>query len=300
METTSNNESAKNASIIRVIKNRNYTVMSNQHLQCKELSLKAKGLMSLCLSLPENWNYTISGLVSLSQDGPDGVKSALKSLKQFGFLKIEKIRNSKGVFESIYTFYENPEENPDFKPVSEDKDKEETKTVQKSFDTPVSSPNNLSGKSTQVNLTRVDLPHRLSHTGLTDVVKPMQINTNNKILKLNTNINTHVKSNDFTAAALLELYQSICIHFPQPTRLSCSRVKKSKLRLLKYPEKIFWQKVFENAEKSDFCRKSSFFSFDWCIKNDDNPLKVFEGNYNQQSYYSPPEIGENKYAKCYK
>ena len=58
--------------VFRVVKTKNYTMMSNQHLKDKRLTLKAKGLMSVMLSLPENWDYTLRGLAAISKEGVDG------------------------------------------------------------------------------------------------------------------------------------------------------------------------------------------------------------------------------------
>lgn len=95
---------------IRVHKNGNFTVMSNYHFREKKMSLKAKGLISLMLSLPDDWNYSVSGLVTLSKDGKDGVMSALAELEKFGYLQRERIINSKGQFAGIeYNIYEQPQ-----------------------------------------------------------------------------------------------------------------------------------------------------------------------------------------------
>lgn len=97
-------------SVVRVHKNSNFTVMSNHHFKEKEMSLKAKGLLSLMLSLPDTWNYSISGLVKLSKDGKDGVMSALGELEKFGYLRRERVINSKGQFAGIeYNIYEEPQ-----------------------------------------------------------------------------------------------------------------------------------------------------------------------------------------------
>lgn len=93
----------------RVVKNHNYTTISNICLRTKTMSLKAKGLLTVCLSLPDDWDYSIAGLVTLSKDGRDSVAKALEELEKHGFLVIEKSR-SKGAFTSFYTFYENPED----------------------------------------------------------------------------------------------------------------------------------------------------------------------------------------------
>ena len=97
-------------SVVRVHKNTNFTIMSNHHFKEKKMSLKAKGLLSLMLSLPEDWNYSISGLVTLSKDGKDSVMSALGELETFGYLERTRMINSKGQFSGIeYNIYEEPQ-----------------------------------------------------------------------------------------------------------------------------------------------------------------------------------------------
>lgn len=100
--------------VIRVNKTENYTVLSNYHFKEKKMSLKAKGLLSLMLSLPDTWNYTISGLVSLSKDGKDSVMSALSELEKFGYLIRTQKVNDKGQFSGVeYNIFEQPQvENP--------------------------------------------------------------------------------------------------------------------------------------------------------------------------------------------
>ena len=73
------------AQIFRVEKTKNFTVMSNHHFKNKNLTLKAKGLLSLMLSLPEDWNYNMQGLATLSRDGIDSVRSAIKELEHHGY-----------------------------------------------------------------------------------------------------------------------------------------------------------------------------------------------------------------------
>ncbi len=97
-------------SVVRVHKSANYTVMSNHHFKEKDMSLKAKGLLSLMLSLPDTWNYSIAGLVKLSKDGKDSVMSALGELEDFGYLVRQKKINSKGQFSGVeYNIYEEPQ-----------------------------------------------------------------------------------------------------------------------------------------------------------------------------------------------
>lgn len=98
-------------SVIRVEKTKNYTVMSNYHFKEKDMSLKAKGLLSLMLSLPDNWDYSIAGLVAICKENETAIKSALKELQQFGYVKVDKIMPDKtesGRIEYVYNIYEKP------------------------------------------------------------------------------------------------------------------------------------------------------------------------------------------------
>ena len=95
--------------VFRVHKNENYTVLSNYHFKEKEMSLKAKGLLSLMLSLPDAWDYSAAGLVKLSKDGKDSVNAALKELEKFGYLKRTQAINTNGTFSGYnYEIYESP------------------------------------------------------------------------------------------------------------------------------------------------------------------------------------------------
>ncbi len=97
-------------SVFRINKTKNFTVMSNYHFKEKAMSLKAKGLLSLMLSLPDDWNYSISGLVRLSKDGKDSVMSALSELEKFGYLMRERTKDENGKFNGIiYHIFEEPQ-----------------------------------------------------------------------------------------------------------------------------------------------------------------------------------------------
>ena len=96
--------------VFRIEKTRDYTVMANHHLRNTKLSLKAKGLLSLMLSLPENWDYTTRGLAKICKDGVDSICSAVNELEEHGYVRRERIRNSKGQLTDIqYTILERPE-----------------------------------------------------------------------------------------------------------------------------------------------------------------------------------------------
>ena len=96
--------------IFRVEKNRNYTTMSNYHLQDKNLSLKAKGLLSMCLSLTECWDYSINGLTAISKEGRDAVLSAVRELEQAGYVVRGRERDERGCLRSAeYKIFEMPQ-----------------------------------------------------------------------------------------------------------------------------------------------------------------------------------------------
>ena len=98
-------------STFRVNKNVNYTVMSNHHLQDKRLSLKAKGLLSYMLSLPDDWDYSLKGLTVGCKDGLDSVRTAVLELEEHGYVRRQKVRNAKGqIIDYDYQVYESPVE----------------------------------------------------------------------------------------------------------------------------------------------------------------------------------------------
>ena len=95
--------------VFRIERNRDYTVMSNHHLRDTELSLKSKGLLSMMLSLPEEWNYTTRGLAAICKEGADCIGSALRELEQAGYIVRSRIRDSKGKIVDVeYIIYETP------------------------------------------------------------------------------------------------------------------------------------------------------------------------------------------------
>lgn len=97
-------------SIFRVNKNTNYTVMSNHHLQDKTLSLKAKGLLSYMLSLPDDWDYSLKGLTVGCKDGIDSVRSAVHELETKGYLCRSKVRDPRGrIIDYNYEVFECPQ-----------------------------------------------------------------------------------------------------------------------------------------------------------------------------------------------
>lgn len=120
--------------VFRVEKNSNYTTMCNYHLRDQGLSLKGKGLLSMLLSLPDTWNYSVRGLSSITPDGVDGVLTALKELERLGYLERNQQRESNGrMGRAEYVIYEMPRK----KPCSESPCTEKPYAVNPDTDTPV-------------------------------------------------------------------------------------------------------------------------------------------------------------------
>lgn len=95
--------------VFRVEKNQGYTVMSNHHLRNSSLSLKAKGLLSQMLSLPENWDFTLAGLASINREGEDSIGAAVKELESAGYIRRQRLQGEGGKFSGIeYVIYEQP------------------------------------------------------------------------------------------------------------------------------------------------------------------------------------------------
>ena len=100
--------------VFRINKTRDYTVMSNHHLKDTGLTLKSKGLLSMMLSLPEEWNYTTRGLAAICKEGVDCIGTALKELERAGYIQRNRIRNDKGkIVDTEYVIFEKPQVKPD-------------------------------------------------------------------------------------------------------------------------------------------------------------------------------------------
>ena len=101
--------------VFRIERTRDYTVMSNHHLRNGKLSLKAKGLLSMMLSLPEDWNYTTRGLAAICKEGVDAIGGALRELETAGYIVRHQLRDRQGrISDTEYVIYEQPQpKNPD-------------------------------------------------------------------------------------------------------------------------------------------------------------------------------------------
>ncbi len=117
--------------VFRVERTNNYTVMSNYHLRDKGLSLKAKGLLSLILSLPEDWDYTLTGLSRISLEGKDAIRAAVVELEKAGYIQRSQTTGKDGKFSNNeYIIRE--------RPTAENPSPEETPSAQPSSDKPLS------------------------------------------------------------------------------------------------------------------------------------------------------------------
>ena len=96
--------------VFRIERTKDYTVMSNHHLRNHELSLKAKGLLSMMLSLPDDWNYTTRGLAKICKEGVDAIGSALRELETAGYIVRNQLRDQQGrISDTEYVIYEKPQ-----------------------------------------------------------------------------------------------------------------------------------------------------------------------------------------------
>ena len=105
-----NAERSDEMAVFRIERTRDYTVMSNHHLRDKALSLKSKGLLSMMLSLPEDWNYTTRGLAKICKEGVDAIGGALRELESAGYIVRHQMRDRQGrISDTEYVIYEQPQ-----------------------------------------------------------------------------------------------------------------------------------------------------------------------------------------------
>ena len=119
-------------SVFRVEKNKGYTVMSNHHLRNHALSLKAKGLLSQMLSLPEDWDYTLQGLAQINKESIDAIREAVRELERAGYIKRSRERDERGCLRgTVYTIYEQPHAEPTPEEPTQEKPALNNPTVEK-------------------------------------------------------------------------------------------------------------------------------------------------------------------------
>jgi hypothetical protein len=276
----------KKMATFRVNKTSDYTVISNHHLREKGMSLKAKGLLTLMLSLPENWDYSISGLASICAENETAIKTGLNELKKFGYLRISKIfpnkkRGNKKI-EYVYEIFE--------KPLKEDKRQKEQKTEEQTLESQV-----VENQGVE------NLPLESQAVENQGQLNTKELNTN----KLNTKeVSTkeyiYVK-NKFSR--LCEEIKTNWIKIAHEYKLSGTQLKitdKRKRAINNLLKEYSLEEVMQSMEKihtSSFLQGNNKtgwqIAFDWFI-NKSNFLKVLEGNYDDKENEN---TGSKKFGK---
>ena len=139
-------------SVFRVEKTKGYTVMSNHHLRNHTLSLKAKGLLSQMLSLPEDWDYTLQGLAQINKESIDAIREAVRELERAGYIKRSRERDERGCLRgTVYTIYEQPHAEPTPEEPTQEKPALDNPTLEKPMlDKPtLENPTQLNTESTK-------------------------------------------------------------------------------------------------------------------------------------------------------
>lgn len=231
--------------IVRVNKNKNYTTMSNAHLRDKDLSLKAKGMLSVMLSLPDDWDYSIAGLVAISKENETAIKSAINELKAVGYIVVTKRMPNEtpsGRFEYVYDIYEQKQE----------------------------------GKKQGIENQGLEFQA---------VENPAQINTKEQNTEeQNTEYIKYITEQGyFDYQKVAELWNFTCFDLPSVKVITDTR--KKQIRASNRQIKGEWETFFARIHASDFlCGRSGKWkaSFDWCLKSA-NLVKIIEGNYDNKS-----------------
>ncbi|MDE7415147.1 MAG: helix-turn-helix domain-containing protein [Lachnospiraceae bacterium] len=145
--------------VFRVEKNRGYTVMSNHHLRNPDLTLKAKGLLSQMLSLPENWDYTLKGLSSINKESIDAIRTAVWELEKAGYITRRQGRDEKGKMTAIeYTIFEQPQPTQSENPTTDNPVLENPMSDNPTTENPVSdNPTQLNKEISSKELSNTDL-----------------------------------------------------------------------------------------------------------------------------------------------
>ena len=252
--------------VVRVNKTKDYTVMSNFHLRETNMSLKAKGLLSLMLSLPDNWDYSVAGLVAICKENETSIKSALKELENFGYLRVTKLLPNKDdnrtTISYIYDIFEKPLENQgvDYQGVG------------------FLGVDNL-GLENQGQLN-------------TNKLNTNKLNTNNthipKLPLPKISVSENLGTEKFDCQKVADAFNETCVSLPRVTKLTDKR-KKAIKSILKKHSLAELKNIFKKVEYSSFLNGSSGkwsgATFDWLLK-ESNLIKVIEGNYDDKGKYN--------------
>lgn len=163
-------------SVLRQHKIKNYTIMSNHHLRNKNLTLKAKGLMSVMLSLPDDWNYSVRGLCAICKENQTAVNSALKELKMNGYLTVTKLnpdQTESGHIEYVYDLYEIPQDDASTDGTGNDAESssdlvDTTESIASQIKPEQDTENLVSDKPTQLNTNKLNKDKSITDESKTD------------------------------------------------------------------------------------------------------------------------------------
>lgn len=234
-------------SVIRIHKTKDYTVMSNTHFKDKSLSLKAKGLLSLMLSLPEDWDYSIEGLSTLSSDGRTAVRTALNELEEHGYLQRERTYTNGKISDIEYHIYECPQ----------------------------------AEKLNVENLTEENLLVENNGNKILKKENTKEIKETNKIDNTQKLLPS---SNQKVYMQVVEMYNQICSNMPKVRELTDNR-KKAIQRILKHHDIGTLKEVFEKANSTSFLLgdndKGWKANLDFILK-EDKFVCIMEGKYDSR------------------
>lgn len=243
--------------VFRVNKSNNYTVLSNYHFKDKRLSLKAKGLLSLMLSLSDDWDYSISGLSKLSSDGETAVRSALTELEKFNYLKRSRVYENGKIIDWEYNIYEQP--------VDVDNLDVENQQLEKQL---------LENKDNKV----------INKLNTKEKKDKILKNKDTKQKPEKDGFLKHSKQSEFKIDGLVDMYNSICIKLPKVRALTDKR-KTSVEKLYKKYDLDTFKKVFEIANTSSFLTGDNDrgwkADFDWLLQ-EEKFIRVLEGKYDSK------------------
>lgn len=204
--------------VFRIEKNHNYTVMSNHHLKNRELSLKAKGLLSQMLSLPDDWDYTLAGLAKINREKVDAIRTAIWELEKFGYITRTQTREANGrMSKTEYIIYEAPQvtspmlENPTTdKPILENPTSVKPSTEKSASENPTQLNTNLSNKkelNKNLSITNTSNPIQSNPKYNKEKIGLEEIDTYREIIKENIDYDILVVNNKFDVARIDEIVE---------------------------------------------------------------------------------------------
>jgi hypothetical protein len=277
--------------VFRVERTQNYTVMSNYHLRDKTISFKAKGLLSLMLSLPEDWDYTLAGLTRISLEGKDAIRAAVVELEKAGYVTRSRVRNEKGhlqgteyvirerpVFSAQPALEEPASENPtleDTTQLNKDKNKITDSQITESFPFPSSLPASTAPTTAQQPEAK---ERNRSRRGS---MSKGEMDTYRGLIRENIGYDDFVREHPYDAAQLDEMVELM-------VETVCSRKKNIRVAGNDFPQAVVKSRLLKLD--SEHIR----FVFD-CLRENTTQVRNMK-QYLLTVLYNAPATIENHYA----